>query len=51
MFVTDVAPYMVKAGAALKTFYPEMMGIKCLAHELHRIFEPVKGKLINSLAQ
>jgi hypothetical protein len=43
-FVSDGAPYMVKAGTALKTFYPNMLHITCLAHALHRVAEIVRTK-------
>lgn len=42
LFVTDAAPYMVKASKALKTFYPRMVHVTCLAHGLHRIAESVR---------
>lgn len=42
IFLSDTAPYMVKAGKSLKTFYPKMEHITCVAHGLHRHIEYVK---------
>ncbi|XP_065214416.1 uncharacterized protein LOC135842640 [Planococcus citri] len=44
LFISDAAPYMVKAGKTLKTFYHRMSHITCLAHGLHRIAEAVRTK-------
>lgn len=44
LFVSDGAPYTVKAGAALKTFYPNLLHVTCLAHALHRVAEVIRGK-------
>lgn len=35
LFLSDAAPYMVKAGKSLKIFNPKMEHITCLAHALH----------------
>lgn len=37
LFVSDAAPYIVKAGKALNVFIPKMIHITCLAHTFHRI--------------
>ena len=37
-FVTDAAPYMLKAAKGLKMLYPRMVHLTCLAHGLHRVF-------------
>lgn len=42
LFVSDAAPYMVKAGEGLKLFFPKMTHITCLAHGLHRIAEEIR---------
>lgn len=42
LFVTDAAPYMVKAAEALKMFYPKMIHLTCLAHGLHRVAEEIR---------
>lgn len=53
IFVSDAAPYMVKAGQSLQTFYP-LLHITCLAHGLHRLAEEIRqnygnvNKLISS---
>lgn len=43
LFVSDAAPYMTKAGKALKVLFPEMVHLKCLAHALHRVAEEVRS--------
>jgi len=42
LFVSDAAPYMVKAGTALKVFYSKMLHVTCAAHGLHRVAEQVR---------
>lgn len=51
LLVTDGAPYMIKAGDALKPFYPNMVHVTCLAHALNLIAEKVRFcySLLNSL--
>lgn len=55
LFVSDAAPYMVKAGGAIKAFYDKMIHVTCLAHALHRVAEEVRrlfpsvDKLISSI--
>lgn len=44
VFVSDGAPYMVKAGQALKVFYPKLLHITCLAHGLHRLAEEIRSE-------
>ena len=44
LFVTDAAPYIVKAGKAVQAFYPKMVDITCLAHDLHRVAEEIRAK-------
>ncbi|XP_050061427.1 uncharacterized protein LOC126551598 [Aphis gossypii] len=46
LFVSDAAPYMVKAGKALNAFFPKMIHITCLAHAFHRIAETIRSKFI-----
>ncbi|KAK5650405.1 hypothetical protein RI129_001434 [Pyrocoelia pectoralis] len=48
--VTDGAAYMIKAGANLKIFFPNLVHTTCLAHG-HRIAEAVRVQfhLVNSL--
>lgn len=54
LFVSDAAPYMVKAGGALKVFYPNMIHVTCVAHALNRVAEKVRdifpnvNKLLNN---
>ncbi|CAH2103006.1 unnamed protein product [Euphydryas editha] len=53
-FVSNDVPYMVKAGPALKVFYPKLLHINYLAYGLHRVAEEIKkefgigNKLISS---
>jgi len=39
LFVSDAAPYMIKAGGAIKAFYNKMIHVTCLAHGLHSVAE------------
>lgn len=54
LFVSDAAPYMIKAGEALKVFYSNMVHVTCVAHGLNRIAEKVReifpnvNKLVNN---
>jgi hypothetical protein len=43
LFVSDAAPYMIKAAKALQLLYPKMVHVTCLAHALHRVAEEVRG--------
>jgi hypothetical protein len=43
LFVSDAAPYMIKAAKVLQLLYPEMVHVTCLAHALHRVAEEVRG--------
>jgi len=51
LFVTDAAPYMKKAAKAIKTFYPKITHVTCIAHALHRVCEEIRSNFgkINSL--
>lgn len=51
LFLTDAAPYMVKAACNLKIFYPNLIHTTCLAHGLNRVAEEVRNHfpLVNSL--
>ncbi|XP_016656871.2 uncharacterized protein LOC107882682 [Acyrthosiphon pisum] len=57
LFVSDAAPYMVKAGTALQVFYSKMLHVTYAAHGLHRVAEQVRShfstvdKLIASVKQ
>jgi hypothetical protein len=42
LFLSDGAPCMVKAGAAMKVFYPTLLHLTCLAHAFHRVAETVR---------
>lgn len=51
LLLSDAAPYMVKAGKALKVFYPNLVHVTCLAHALHRVAESIRdaSTITNSL--
>jgi len=42
LLLSDAAPYMVKAGKAIKVFYSKMEHVTCLAHALHRVAEEIR---------
>ena len=42
MFVSDAAPYMKKAGNALKVLFPRMLHLTCLVHGIHRVAEEIR---------
>jgi len=43
LFVSDTAPYTIKAANVLQLLYPKMIHVTCLAHALHRVAEEVRG--------
>jgi hypothetical protein len=43
LFVSDAAPYMIKAAKPLQLVYPKMIHVTCLAHALHSVAEEVHG--------
>jgi hypothetical protein len=43
MFLSDAAPYMLKAGEALRVIYPKMIHFTCAAHALHRCAEVIRA--------
>lgn len=47
LFVTDAAPYMIKAASSLKALYSKMVHVTCLAHAHHRVAETIRGKFNN----
>ena len=51
LLVTDAAPYMVRVGKNLKTIYPNLISVTCIAHAIHRLCEKVRDLFpdINSL--
>ncbi|KAB0790223.1 hypothetical protein PPYR_15446, partial [Photinus pyralis] len=42
LFLSDAAPYIVKAGSGLKVLYPKLVHVTCLAHGLHRVAETIR---------
>jgi hypothetical protein len=42
LFLSDAAPYMVKAGKTIKIFNPKMEHITCVAHALHRVCKGIR---------
>lgn len=43
LFLSDGAPYMIKAGKHLRVFFPKMIHLTCLAHAFHRVAESVRS--------
>lgn len=43
LFISDAAPYMIRAGKNQKEFYHRMIHVTCLTHGLYRICENVKN--------
>jgi hypothetical protein len=43
LFVTEAAPYMLKAAKGLKILYPRMVHLTCLSHSLHRAADEIRG--------
>jgi len=46
LFLSDTAPYMVKAGEVLKNLYSNMIHVTCVVHGLHRVAEEVRSQFI-----
>ncbi|KAL4120977.1 hypothetical protein QTP88_013571 [Uroleucon formosanum] len=42
LFLSDAAPYMVKAGDTLKVLYPKMVHVTCTSYGLHRVAEQIR---------
>lgn len=51
LFLSDAAPYMIKAGHGLTVLYNRMIHVTCLAHAVHRLSETVRLNFdtVNSL--
>ncbi|KAF0709295.1 CGG triplet repeat-binding protein 1, partial [Aphis craccivora] len=45
IFISDAAPYMTKAGVALKIFYPNLIHVTCFAHAIHRFAEEIRNDI------
>jgi hypothetical protein len=43
LFITDAAPYMLKATKGLKMLYPRMVHLTSLVYSLHRVAEEIRG--------
>jgi len=43
LFLSDAAPYMVKAGKSLNIFYTKMIHVTCIVHAFHRVAEQIRG--------
>jgi len=43
LFISDAAPYMIKAAKALQLLYPKMIHVTWLVLVLHRVAEEVCG--------
>lgn len=44
LFISDAAPYMVKAAKAIQVFFPKITHVTCVAHALHRVCEAVRSE-------
>lgn len=44
LFLSDAAPYIVKAATGLKVLYSKLVHLTCLAHGLHRVAETVRSQ-------
>jgi len=44
LFVSDAAPYMIKAGKTIKVLYSKCQNLTCLAHALHRVAVEIRAK-------
>lgn len=44
LFLSDAAPYMVKAGKCINTLYSKCIHLTCLAHAFQRIAEKIRGE-------
>lgn len=42
LFLSDAAPYMVKAGEVLRSLYSKIIHVTCVVHGLHRVAEEVR---------
>lgn len=55
LFLSDAAPYMVKAGKVMQNLYSKMIHVTCMAHAVHRVAEEIRtnfqdiNKLISSV--
>lgn len=51
LFVSDAAPYMVKAGSTMKVLFTRMIHLTCLDHGLNRVCEKIREMfpLVNTL--
>uniref|UniRef100_A0A4P6D7Y3 DUF659 domain-containing protein n=2 Tax=Rhodnius prolixus TaxID=13249 RepID=A0A4P6D7Y3_RHOPR len=43
LFLSDAAPNMVKAGQSIQVFYPKIIHVTCIAHDLHRVAETIRS--------
>lgn len=46
LFLSDAAPYMVKAGTTIKVLYSKMIHVTRLAHGIHRVAEYIQEKFL-----
>ncbi len=42
LFISDAAPYMIKAGKYLEASFPRLIHITYLAHSIHRVCEKIR---------
>jgi len=46
LFLSDTAPYIVKAGGVLTNFHSKMIHVTCVVHELHRVAEEIRSQFM-----
>ena len=42
LFMTDAASYMIKAGSDLKSLYPNLLHVTCMAHGVQRVVDLIR---------
>lgn len=47
LFLSDAAPYMVKAGTSIAEFYPKMTHVTCIIHGLNRVCGKIRAEFDN----
>lgn len=47
IFVSDAAPYMIKAEKAICTLYSKMVYVTCVASAIHRVAEEIRSNFQN----
>jgi hypothetical protein len=48
LFISDAAPYMIKAGKSIGVIYSKMVHITCVAHVVHRVAEEIREQMLTN---